>query len=81
MKANGVDDDHCQYAAEDLLLPHNEMEPRVQNYGLAGDHTIPANSDDGNCNIVVEGLVAGNKLEELEEESESMQHTAITGYE
>lgn len=80
MKANGVDDDHCKNCPENLLFPHHEMEPRVQNYGLTGDHAIPANGDDGHSNIIVEGLIAGNQLEELEEESERMQHTAITGY-
>ena len=80
MKANGVDDDHGKNAAEDPLLPHNEMEPRVQNYGLTGDHAIPTDGDDTDCNIVVEDRVGGNKLEELEEEAEGMQHTAITGY-
>ena len=80
MKANGVDDDHSKDCTENLLFPHHEMEPRVQNYGLTCDHTIPANSDDGHSNIVVQGLIAGNQLEKFEEESESMQHTAITRY-
>lgn len=80
MKANSIDDDHCENCTEDLLLPHDEMEPRIQNYGLTGHHAIPANGDDSNCNIVVEGLIAGNQLEELEEEAESMKHTAITRY-
>ena len=56
------------------------MEPRIQNYGLTGDHAIPANGDDGNCNIVVERLIAGNKPEELKEESEGMKYAAITRY-
>lgn len=80
MKADSVDDDHCKNCAEDLMFPHNEMEPRVEDYGLTGDHAIPANGDDSNCHIVVEGLIAGNELEEFEEESESMKHTAITRY-
>ncbi len=78
MKANGVDDDHCKDSTEDLLLPYNQMEPRVQNYGLTSHHAIPANRDYSHCNIVVEGLLFGNKLEEFEEEPESMQHAAIT---
>ena len=80
MKADGVDDDHCKNCTEDLLFPHNEMKPRVQNYGLTSDHAIPPNGDDSNSNIVVERLVAGNQLKELEEKSESMQHTAVTRY-
>ena len=72
MKTNGVDNDHCKDCAEDLLLPHNKMEPRIEDYGLTGDHAIPANGDDSHCNIVVEGLITRNKAEEFEEESESM---------
>ena len=80
MKANGIDDDHCKNSTKNLLLPHNEMKPRVQNYGLTSDHAIPANSDDSHRDIVVEGLLGRNQLEEFEEESESMQHTAIARY-
>ena len=78
MKANGVDDDHCKDSSEDLLFPDNEMEPRVQNYGLTSDHAIPANGDDSNRDIVIENLSGGDKPEELEEEAQSMEHTAIT---
>lgn len=80
MKADGVDDDHGENPTEYLLFPHNQMEPRVQNYGLTSDHAIPANGYDSHANIVIEGLLARDQLEEFEEESESMQHAAITGY-
>ena len=78
MKANGVDNNHCKDSTEYLLFPHDQMEPRVQDYSLTGDHAVPADGDDGYCDVVVEGLLAGNKLEELEEESEGVQYTAIT---
>lgn len=78
MKANSVEDDHCKNAAEDLLFPHHKMQPRVQDYGLTSDHAIPANGNDGNCDISVEGHIAGDEMEELEEEAESMQYTTIT---
>ncbi len=81
MKANGVNDDHCENCTEDPLFPHNEMKPRVQNDGLASDHAIPADGDDSDCNIVIKRLIGGNQPKELKEESERMQHTAITGYE
>ena len=81
MEANGVDDDHSKNCTENLLFPHNKMESGVEDDGLASDHAIPAEGDDSNCDIVVEGLiVARNKLEEFEKESESMKHTTVTRY-
>ena len=78
MKANGVDNNHRKDSTEDFLFSHDQVEPRVQDYSLTGDHAVPANGDDGYRNVVVEGLLAGNQLEELEEESEGVQYTAIT---
>lgn len=80
MKTNGIDNDHCKNCAEDPLLSHNKMKPRIQDHGLTGDHAIPANGDNSDCNVVVNGLIARNQAKEFEEESEGMQHTAITGY-
>ena len=81
METNGVDDDHCKNCTENLLFPHNQMEPRVEDDGLASDHAIPAKGDDRDCDIVVQRLiVACNKLEEFEEESEGMEHTTVTRY-
>lgn len=80
VKADGVDDDHGKNATEYPLFPHDQMEPRVENYGLTSDHAVPANGYDSHANIVIEGLLARNQLEEFEEESERMQHAAITRY-
>lgn len=74
MEANCVHDDHGQDAPKDFLVAHDEMKPRVENQGLAGDHAIPTDGDDGHgqINVSVED-------HELEEEAEGVQHTAITG--
>ena len=50
------------------------MQARIQDHGLPRHHGIPSDSDDGDREVVVIG-----ELEELEQESERVQHTAIAG--
>lgn len=47
VEAEGIDDDHGQNATQNLLLTHHEVQARVQHDGLAGDHAIPTDGDDG----------------------------------
>lgn len=68
VKADGVHDDHGEDQSERSLLTHDQMQAGVQHDRLAGDHGIPADSDDGDGEVFI-----GGDGKELEHEAEGVQ--------
>lgn len=75
MEAECVDNDHGEDASEDFLFAHDEVKPRVEHDGLAGDHAIPTDRDDSHRQVDILGI---REYQKFEEEAEGMQHAAIT---
>ena len=68
---HGVDEDHGEHRADDAPVPDDEVKARVEDEGLARDHGVPADGDDGHCD-----LVYADDTVELEHKADGVQRYA-----
>lgn len=75
VETDRVDDDHSEDATQYPLLPHDKMQPRIENHRLPSDHGIPSNRDYSDREVV-----SMSESKELQQEPKRVQHTAIARY-
>jgi hypothetical protein len=53
MKQENVDDNHVENPSDLFFIADDEVKPRIQYKGLACNHSIPADGNESNRDIVV----------------------------
>jgi hypothetical protein len=70
MEEEEIDDNHSQNPPYSLSIDE-QMESRVEDYGLPSNHSVPSNDHEGGTNVVVAA-----KIEELQQEPSCMHRYA-----
>lgn len=70
MEEEEVDDNHSQNPSYSLSIDE-QMESRVEDYGLPSNHSVPSNDHEGGTDVVVAA-----KIEELQQEPSCMHRYA-----